>query len=633
MKNYLYVVLCIFLVIGTYACGDGDGSGDSAEDGDSGSSSEVCGNGICEADETSISCADDCDSSSSSTRVLTGTIAPFGTSSSISAGKSLKTIGAFDCSTISKAVATATDGSTVTDETIDACEIELSLETGKIYSIVFKDDSDETIAVMKIEYGSLLPIKDGEGSIELGNINFAYSQTTSTEDYLYYIDTDADGTVDSEDDTPCGDSACSDVYSCEKYEYTDEDGDGVCDEFEPTPTAVTFISSNIVFSDPVISTQNNGIIDVSAALYNENIYSAVVEWYGSEDSAIKFYSGTNGESLFDGSIKINSADNRKHRKPALATDASGTVYIAWIDDSEGVGDWNLYVAKSVNDGASFSTPVKVNDANIEASSQAIDIAIDDESNVHVAWCSGADGGWSTYYDRSVDEGETFSTDLQVDSTPTGWGSGTSPDIATGNSGNIYLTWSYGVGGYSNDVYVIHSEDYGATFGSSVRVNETAGDAFNHGSFKYDITLGPDGTIFVLWNVNREEDGNQFSDLYLAKSTDNGETFSDGFKISQTASRIMHTRRMVIDEMGYIYVAWTRLNSAGTAMDGIYFAKSIDGGYTWTEPTLVPSTDDCATQKFDLLVDGTGNIYLIWANSEYNADESKWYNSLYYIKGS
>lgn len=165
--------------------------------------------------------ADDGNGDETTTRPLSGTI---GTANESISGKAES----YGCQAdICKVIATDTSGGTVMDEDLAECVFELDLEVGKSYMVSFVDCGGEWVAGMS----GVLKVEAGEG-IELGTITISGSIATSEHPFDEFLDTDGDGTVDSEDEDPCGGVSCDVLYSCKAFGYSDEDGSGICDEFE-----------------------------------------------------------------------------------------------------------------------------------------------------------------------------------------------------------------------------------------------------------------------------------------------------------------------------------------------------------------------------------------------------------------
>src|SRR2546425_1487816 len=100
--------------------------------------------------------------------------------------------------------------------------------------------------------------------------------------------------------------------------------------------------------------------------------------------------------------------------PSIAAGTDGAVYLAfggWSGSS--TGD-DIYVTKSLNDGRSSSTPVRVNDDSGPVSQVQPSLSLDPANNIYVAWTDMRGGTNYVYFSKSANGGGRFSADLRVD---------------------------------------------------------------------------------------------------------------------------------------------------------------------------------------------------------------------------
>ena len=162
-----------------------------------------------------------------------------------------------DCSEIMRVIATATDSTTVIDDSVEDCSVQLELTEGNDYVISFVNSDGEFIATLVADYGSVIQIEGGTTVIDLGNITIEEGRATFSGEYLDYIDSDDDGVVDSADETPCGDQECSSLYSCEYFGFSDSDDDDICDQWDTIDDSLEEEAEEEVASDY----DADGIID------------------------------------------------------------------------------------------------------------------------------------------------------------------------------------------------------------------------------------------------------------------------------------------------------------------------------------------------------------------------------------
>lgn len=89
-------------------------------------------------------------------------------------------------------------------------------------------------------------------------------------------------------------------------------------------------------------------------------------------------------------------------------------------------------------------------------------------------------------------------------------------------------------------------------------------------------------VYVLWTVRGEANDTSYSYTYLSTSTDGGETFNDGVRVSATGNQWFPS--LGVDDSGVLYVAWT--DDTGGNINGVSFSKSTDNGETFLPPVTI-----------------------------------------------
>lgn len=129
--------------------------------------------------------------------------------------------------------------------------------------------------------------------------------------------------------------------------------------------------------------------------------------------------------------------------PSIAVDGRGRVYVAWAD--RGTGDMDLLVSRSDDGGATWTSPVRVNDATT-GDQWMPSLAVDPKGVVHAAWLDGRTGAWDAYYANSTDEGRTWSANVRVStaSFPLSFARpGDYLALAADANGTAYIAWTDG----------------------------------------------------------------------------------------------------------------------------------------------------------------------------------------------
>ncbi|MDR0802112.1 T9SS type A sorting domain-containing protein [Fluviicola sp.] len=237
-------------------------------------------------------------------------------------------------------------------------------------------------------------------------------------------------------------------------------------------------------------------------------------------------------------------------KAWLAADSNNNLYVTWTQ-FDVYGSFNpndksvIMFSKSIDGGVSWSNPLKINsvDGDCVDSDNTVEgavPAIGPNDEIYVSWAGPA----GLVFNRSLNGGNTWLTnDIKIDDIPGGWdfpipgldrSNGlpiTACDVSNGaNRGTIYVNWCDQRNGTNNtDVFLSKSTDGGNTWSSPVKVNN---DNSGKHQFLTWMTIDQDnGNLYFVFYDRRSYNDNR-TDVYLAKSTDGGETFIN-MKINDT----------------------------------------------------------------------------------------------------
>lgn len=97
--------------------------------------------------------------------------------------------------------------------------------------------------------------------------------------------------------------------------------------------------------------------------------------------------------------------------------------------------------------------------------------------VYCAWADDRTFNYGVWFAKSIDDGQTFLPNVQVnDGLPNAY----TPTLAVGDNGTIYVAWTDERPGFDyKQVYFSKSTDGRLTFTPDVLVNDTAGGIKNH----------------------------------------------------------------------------------------------------------------------------------------------------------
>jgi hypothetical protein len=237
------------------------------------------------------------------------------------------------------------------------------------------------------------------------------------------------------------------------------------------------------------------------------------------------------------------------------------------------------------------------------------IAVDDETGtVYVAWTGIFMPGNLVY--KSTDQGQTWegpvlldnlpmalSTPDQADGTPA---ESTSPGqlfVDTGPQGTVYVS---GCG--DSGPYLAKSTDGGESYGEWSPVVEARDEGmeaeYRSGQIcmvAADETGGPhDGNVYVVYAST--PDGHR--DVFLTRSTDGGETWSDPVQLDHDDTQNdQFLPTISVNPNGVVDVAWyDRRHDPDNRLLDVYHRYSVDGGETWSMESRVTDVSSDPTHS-------------------------------------
>ena len=316
--------------------------------------------------------------------------------------------------------------------------------------------------------------------------------------------------------------------------------------------------------------------------------------------------------------------------PAIAVAPSGALAIVWNGDETQKSVW---FSRSVDGGTTFAPAVRVNDLVPYPPSYSVyqpDVAVGSDGTIYVVWFDyrgWADDGSLTspidvYLDRSADGGATWGTDVRVSTN----GSGTypwhfQPYLAIDPSnGNLYVSFTdfdrYSPEGDPGDVSVARSLDGGASFETKVRVDDLGPFPLAPQSFSSLAVDPASGDVYVAF-----EDGRGSSpDIYLARSTDNAQTFGANLRVNADTTSLQLQPSIRVDRAGRVCAVWFDWRTdpdppTPPNLNHILFARSPAGGAAFGAAVRVDDATMNADFGFDfpprLAIDAAGGIGVVW----------------------
>jgi hypothetical protein len=222
--------------------------------------------------------------------------------------------------------------------------------------------------------------------------------------------------------------------------------------------------------------------------------------------------------------------------------------------------------------------------------------------VYLAWEDQSPGKESIFFSRSNDRGATFSEpsnmSLDID------GPSFSHDmVASGD--RVFLVWSQLPGPFnvtSNEepsfpvqtLYLRKSTDNGNTFGAPVPVSLASYDASNP-------SIAVSGrNVYVGWEGTIRGVYDTVH-IFFAKSTDGGRTFSDPVDFGPSVNARLAAYQ------NHVYLTWD-------GGDDLMFARSADYGATFEETLNLSDNPGYSAWSTLMVAPRTGHVYVTWTDA-------------------
>lgn len=222
---------------------------------------------------------------------------------------------------------------------------------------------------------------------------------------------------------------------------------------------------------------------------------------------------------------------------------------------------------------------------------------------------------------SFDSGETWQGKVQG---AAGSNSG-DPAVAMGWNGRWYVNYISNPGGQG----IAYSDNQGVSW-TAKTISPNPGDLAdkNHLWIDNSLTSPYEGYLYNVWT---DFGGPYDSEIVVSRSSDDGETWSPRSPISTAVNAGSHNQGVNVHTgpNGEVYAVWSIYNSWPSDEGALGFAKSLDGGATWTPATRIiqnirgiRTTETNKNHRVNsfpsMAVDisngpDRGTIYVVWSN--------------------
>ena len=300
--------------------------------------------------------------------------------------------------------------------------------------------------------------------------------------------------------------------------------------------------------------------------------------------------------LFDPSARITLSDNPAGifaGFPAIAI-SGPEVYVVW-NENPGTGNFDIWLKKSEDGGATFGSPLNVSNDPGQSHSPKIAVA---GQFVYIVWedrtpdPTNPTRNPEILFAKSTDRGRNFPSIINLSNN---FGVSLSPSIAAPRARHVLVTWSDVGQNQNSDIWLAKSSDGGDTFGSPINVSNDN----NHSEIpKIAVDVS---NVYIVWEKPNPRE------IRFIRSTDGGVTFDasqiigNGFFSAMDATANDNT----------VYVAWATNRTNGD----IVLRRSMDGGATFEFPRSFGISTAIAPFGTAIVASDSlpGNVYVVWTD--------------------
>jgi hypothetical protein len=337
------------------------------------------------------------------------------------------------------------------------------------------------------------------------------------------------------------------------------------------------------------------------AVSGENVYLVWDDIANNGTGQIMFTKSSDNGATFTTAKNLgNSTEDSANANVAIS---GNNVYVVWesvnMNSTAGASNSEIMFARSSDSGATFTSPKSL--SNNAGNSANPNVAISG-NNVYVAWEDNSAGGTEIIVARSTNNGANFGPARNISNSP---GESFNPRIAISGN-NVYIVWvDYSLGNSTkSDIMLIRSTNSGANFASAEKLSDSTGEASDP-----RIAVS-ESDVYVVWEESTTETGN--GEIKFARSSDGGASFTSTSNLSSN-NGISFDPRIAVSGNN-VYVVWedTTTTTAEGSSD-IFLARSTNNGATFGK---VQNLSNNPVESFNPYIAASGSkLFVVWSDDK------------------
>ncbi|MHA1966213.1 MAG: sialidase family protein [Candidatus Hodarchaeales archaeon] len=310
--------------------------------------------------------------------------------------------------------------------------------------------------------------------------------------------------------------------------------------------------------------------------------------------------------------------------PWLVWDDTG-LYYAYLEYSiENEELSQITVAKSLDDGTTWGSPVNATGGNGFADKETMTVS--NNGIVYIAY-DDITNYTTVRLSSSSNQGYSFSEVGVIADAINQPLDHLAPYVITNSNNDIYIAWIWFPNNKTwGDVYLTASEDQGESFSTPIDINPTSENC----SFEVSVDQRPsrvtlpvikfdqNDRLYALWSEKFELNGSW--DVYVRYSDDYGSSWSARYQVNPETPGHQWQPDMDIDSQNRLHIVWydQRLGSFIPRYRIMDFSNASEGGIFWGETITIadestPSTFTRPGDYFTVRVDSDDIPHVVWTD--------------------
>lgn len=380
-----------------------------------------------------------------------------------------------------------------------------------------------------------------------------------------------------------------------------------------TTTEVVSTESSSASSFPSVVVDSVGMVHVA--------WRDLTDYGGSGTDFDIFYKYRDNSGVWSTTEVVSTVSTEESRSPSLALDSSGTIHVAWRDDTNYGGsgtDKDIFYNCRDATGVWSTTEVVSTESAEDSHTPSLDVESD--GTVHVAWrdntnYGGAGSDHDIFYKYRSNAGtwsatEVVSTESTSDSD--------NPSLAVENDGTVHVAWDdmtdYSSSGTDFDIFYKYKST-GVWSTTEVVSTESTQD-----SFWPSLKVDSDKNIHVIWDDWTDYGGAGVDeDIFYKVKTSSGWSATE--VVSTESTEISYQSSLDVDS-SYVHVAWkdsTVYGGSGVDADIFYKYKSTG---VWSATEVVSTESTAQSEWPSLNIDTVGTVHVAWGDfTDYSGSDN------------